>query len=171
MGFVEVLIISFGGIFLLIALYILSIINRLSFHINKIDEKYYTIYENMLKTIKIEDDLYKTIKSENVSKANGLRQELIENKDIMNQLQTTTELINLITKDLKLIKNSKEKEEIKDKLKEILDNIDYASLFYNKCITDYDEYRNNKFVRIISKIFKYRDYPYINKEKNEDRAQ
>ena len=168
MGFVEVLIISFGAIFLLVALYILSIINRLSFHINRIDEKYYTIYENMLKTIKIEDNLYKNIKSENISKANSLRQELIDNKDIKTQIPTTIELINMINQDLKLAKNTKEKEEIKDKIKEILESIDYASEFYNKCVTDYDEYRKNKFVGIISKIFKYKDYPYINKGKNEN---
>ena len=166
MGFIEVLIIVIFGLLLVVLLYLLGIYNQLVFHKKKIEEKYQTISEEIINISNMTDkiieevkDTYEKDKIENVKSLNrNLRQEENESEKV-NQIVEIIKFINFINTQNK---ENKKIEEYQQEITKSLDNIKYASEFYNNCVNDYNQYKEKKIVSIISKVFKFKDYSKCN---------
>ena len=165
MGFVEMIFVCLGALVLLALLYLLSIYNRLSFYIDKMESKYSTIYDYMLDITKLIEDNKQHIDKDKISKINALIQEVRNKDDKDIQLQSTIELVGLLSTGI--INDKVVNEETTSILKDTLTEINYSKEFYNKCVSDYNQYCKKKMVNLIARIFKFKNYPYINRSNDE----
>ena len=154
-----------GALVLLALLYLLSIYNRLSFYIDKMESKYSTIYDYMLDITKLIEDNKQHIDKDKISKINALIQEVRNKDDKDIQLQSTIELVGLLSTGI--INDKVVNEETTSILKDTLTEINYSKEFYNKCVSDYNQYCKKKMVNLIARIFKFKNYPYINRSNDE----
>ena len=172
MNTIEITIILIFGLIVFIILFIISFINRLLFYKNKVIDKFKSIKDQIKERIKIIDTIKKK-KKKNCPHEDNIIKDLSNLTTSFKNTDNINELIDLINKSKKILdssttlettynklKNDKEYQEFKNTIKDNDDKIEYSASIYNETLDEYNNYKNNKYISILSKLLKFPDYNY-----------
>lgn len=162
MGFIEVLIIVIFALLLILALYLLGLYNKLYFYKNKVEDKYQTLNKEIANISNITDkviDEVKELYGENkVQDIKIVNRNLQGNNDINERMHRVVGLIKFLNFVKEHIKDNEKLKEYEKEVVNSLDNIKYASEFYNNCVKEYNQYKEKRPVYYISKLLKFKEY-------------
>lgn len=162
MGFVEILIIVIFGALLFFLLYLLGIYNQLYFYRKKVEDKFQTLNEEITNisniTEKVMDLVKDTYGEDKIQDVKIVRRNLEGNKDINERMHKVVGLLKFLNFVNNHIHDNKELESYEEEVSNSLDNIKYASEFYNNCVNEYNQYKEGKIAGYLSKIFKFKEY-------------
>lgn len=172
-GFIEVLIIVIFGVLLILALYLLGVYNKLCFYKNKLEDKYQTLNEEITKisniTEKVADIVKEMYGEDKIQDVKIVNRNLMGNTDVNERMHRVVGLIKFLKFISDHIQDSDKLKEYENEVVSSLDNIRYATEFYNNCVNDYNEYREKGIASYIFKIFKFKEYNKCNIVENADR--
>lgn len=174
MGFIEVLIIVVLGILLIFAFYLLGVYNKLYFYTNRVIVKAKTLDDEITNISNITDkvigevlEMYGENKVQDIKIVN---RNLQGNIDINERMRRVVGVIKFLTFVKEHIHDNDKLEEYENEVVSCLDNIKYASEFYNNCVLDYNQYREGRIANCIFKIFKFKEYNLCNIIEDADRV-
>lgn len=170
MNTTSITIIILFGLFIFISLFILSFLTRLTFHKNKVIEKFSSVKDTINKRAEIINDICAYLKA-NCPHEDNIIRELINITKIFKTNKEINELINTIYKSRTILEkatnlestyiilqNKKEYLEFKNIIKDNDGKLEFSASVYNEEVQNYQKFKENKYISILSKIFKYPDY-------------
>lgn len=162
LGFVEVLIVVIFGLLLFLILYLLGVYNQLYFYRKKVEDKFETLnneINNISNITGMVEDLVKDIYGEDkISDVKVVRRNLEGTDEVNERMHKVVGLIKFLSFVSDHIHDNKELEEYEKEVCDSLDNIKYASEFYNNCVNEYNQYKEKKIAGYLSKIFHFKEY-------------
>lgn len=169
------IIILIFGILLLGILIVLYFINRMLQYKTKIDNSFIAVKDILEDRIKIIDSMLKFIEN-NLEHEKSYQKRLVESKELILKVKNNKEGIKLIKKTEKHIleftklentyKNLAKNKEYLNVKETIISNKEkllYAIDSYDKGVINYNNYRGNKLIYILSKICRIPEYDCYNK--------
>ena len=162
MGFVEVVIIVFFGLLLLVILCLFGVYNKLYFYKTRVEDKYSTLDHEINNISNITDKVMDIVKEmygeDKIQDIKIVNRNLQGNNDSNERMYKVLGLIKFLNFVRDHIQDNDELKEYEEEVVNSLDNIGYASEFYNNCVDDYDNYREKGIAFYIFKIFKFKEY-------------
>lgn len=175
MNLASIVIIVIFLILIVLGILIIGIYNKLTFYKNRVLNK----FEAISKCLKDRTDIIQKIidiinnnslhEDSLILELNKLVTKINEENIVNNLLLLINESDDILKKALSLdkiydvLKSNKEYMSLMDKFKDNQYKIMYAIEIYNEEVEVYNNYKQNKFINIISKIFKFVDYNYYKK--------
>ncbi len=162
MGFFEILMVVVFGLLLFVILYLLGIYNQLYFYRKKIEDKFKTLNEEITNICQITENVEELVKEiygeEKIQDVKVVRRNLEGNKDINERMHRIVGLITFLNFVSDHIHDNSALEEFEQEVHNSLENMKYASEFYNNCVNEYDQYREKGVARYLVKIFHFQEY-------------
>ena len=163
------------GVFTLFLLVILFFINRLLSHKRLITNSLVAVYANIEARIDLIEEMKEFIEKNleheksylsKLQKIEDYLSEFLKKKPIFkNYDKNEKEFLHFtfLDKTYSKLKNNKEYQKLKNDAITNKDNLIYALDSYDKGVINYNNYKDQKFILIISKIFRFPNYDCYNK--------
>ena len=171
-NYIDITIVLIFGLIVFLVLFIFSFVNRLEFYKHKVIDKFSGIKIMIEERVEIIDTLYKYIR-DNCPHEDNLIRELENLTTSFRNTDKINELLVLISKSRDILhdatkldntydylKDSKEYLGFKNMIKDNDGKLLFASSVYNEKVSDYNNFKNNKYISILSKIFRFPSYNY-----------
>lgn len=172
MSTTVITIIIIFGLIVFGLLFILNFVNRLEFYKKKVIQKFESVKSIINERIEIIDKVNMYLKV-NCPHEDNLIKELNNLTTSFRNTDDINELLSLINKSRNILKsattlestyiilqNKKEYFDFRDMIKDNDAKIEFAASVYNEEVENYNKFRENKYISILSKMFKFPDYNY-----------
>lgn len=168
----TITIIILFGVIIYMVLFCLNFVNRLMFYKNRVIDKFSSIKNLINERAEIMSQVCEYLKV-NCPHEDNIIKKLDELTIGLKSDNNINDLLTLLKKSREVLKNAtnlegtyiflNNKEEYQNFKQLIKDNdgkIEFASSVYNEEVDNYSDFKSNKYILILSKLFKFPDYDH-----------